>query len=205
MEFSKIIFHYTLLSTFTPDVRIYASFRKLQALTLHPDTHNGWKLSHPSSTSLIKLRFNVKKINHDWRFVISDIMPCRWQLLTFRVTTVLPPSGSCSPKREAAQEDTGESGRWWTGISSGLALFIGLGEPVDSSKNSVKFTSRHGATRTRFESSANPLSEPQNTASYVLRNNAVTTASLNKSRINEPCVSRAHTSAMYRSLSARLL
>lgn len=118
---------------------------------------------------------------------------------------MLSSSGSCSPRREVAQEDTGESERWWTDISSGLVIYLGLGERVDSSETSVKFTIRHGATRTRFESSATPLSEPQNTAGYVRRNNAVRTVSLNKSRINEPCVSRAHPSAMYRSLSVGLL
>lgn len=116
----------------------------------------------------------------------------------FRVTTVLPSSGSCRKTWVRA----GDGGLSY--LPAWLYFFDWVNLLIQGrySETSVKSTSRHGATRTRFESSATPLPEPQNTAGYIRRNNAVRTASLIKSRINEPCFSGAHKSAMYRSLSA---
>jgi hypothetical protein len=89
----------------------------------------------------------------------------------------------------------------------GCLYFLGLREPVDSGTTILRNVGNDlrvdmlQHTR-RFDSPATPLSEPQNIGGYVCRNNAVQTASLNKSSINEPCLSQAHTRAMYRSLSA---
>jgi hypothetical protein len=155
--------------------------RKLKALTLHPDTHNGWKLSYPSSNSLINLRFNAIKITHDWRFVIWDIMPCRWQLLTHVSSNNSAPIFrvmQSKTRRRTGRHDWERAMVDWHIFR--LGYISSTGWTCIFLQKSVKYTSRHGATRTRFESSATPLSEHQNTAGYVRRNNAVRTASLNQ-------------------------
>jgi hypothetical protein len=63
-------------------------------------------------------------------------------------------------------EDTREGWRWWTGTSSGLAIFLGLREPVDSEITFLRNIGNYLPVdtveyTTRFEPSATPLSESQ--------------------------------------------